>query len=64
MIAALLGATSPMLLMLSGSLMSHDLSLFLTIAFCLAWFDLFPRGGGAARSRRRCWWPSPAVASA
>jgi 4-amino-4-deoxy-L-arabinose transferase-like glycosyltransferase len=46
-IAALLGATSPMLLMLSGSLMSHDLSLFLTVAFCLAWFDLFPRAGGA-----------------
>ena len=46
-IAASLAAGSPMLMMLSGSLMSHDLSLFLTVAFCLAWFDLFPRGGGA-----------------
>ncbi|MGD8813973.1 MAG: hypothetical protein PVI78_05800 [Anaerolineales bacterium] len=41
-LAALLAATSPMLLMLSGTLMPHPLSLFLTLAFILAWMDLFP----------------------
>ncbi len=33
---------SPMFLMLSGSLMGHMLSLVLTLAFWLAWLDLFP----------------------
>ena len=41
LLAALLTGTSPMFLMLSGTLMSHNLSLFLTISFSLAWFDLF-----------------------
>jgi 4-amino-4-deoxy-L-arabinose transferase-like glycosyltransferase len=40
-LAALLTATSPMLLMLSGTLMSHMLSLVLTLAWMVAWFDLF-----------------------
>ena len=57
LLAALLTATSPMLLMLSGSLMPHILSLVLTIGWMLAWFDLFlPRPGsplaGTARSIR------------
>jgi len=41
LLAALLTATSPMLLMLSGSLMPHMLSLVLTLGLMLAWFDLF-----------------------
>lgn len=45
-LAALLVATSPMILMLSGNLMPHMLTIVLTLAFSLAWFDLFvPRGG-------------------
>ncbi|MCK4975394.1 MAG: hypothetical protein KAS36_00515, partial [Anaerolineales bacterium] len=34
--------SSPMFLMLSGTLMSHNFSLFLTAAFSLAWLKLFP----------------------
>jgi 4-amino-4-deoxy-L-arabinose transferase-like glycosyltransferase len=45
-LAALLTATSPMLLMLSGTLMSHMLSLVLTLGWMLAWFDLFAAGSG------------------
>jgi 4-amino-4-deoxy-L-arabinose transferase-like glycosyltransferase len=41
-IAAILSLTSPMFLMLSGSLLSHIFSLFLTCAFALAWLELFP----------------------
>jgi len=41
LLAAVLTATSPMLLMLSGSLMPHMLSLILTLGLVLAWFDLF-----------------------
>jgi hypothetical protein len=40
-IASGLAAVSPMLLMLSGSLMPHPLSLFLSTSFMLAWLDLF-----------------------
>lgn len=40
-LAALLVATSPMLLMLSGGLMPHMLSVVMTLAFSLAWFDVF-----------------------
>ncbi|HEY70529.1 MAG TPA: hypothetical protein G4O08_08105 [Anaerolineae bacterium] len=43
LLAALLAAASPMHLMLSGTLMPHPLSLFLALAFMLAWLDLFPR---------------------
>ncbi len=42
LLAAFLAALSPMFHMLSGSLMSHNLSLFLSAAFSLAWLDLFP----------------------
>ncbi len=48
LLASLLAAASPMLLMLSGTLMPHPLSLFLTLAFMLAWMDLFPRQADAA----------------
>ena len=57
LLAAALTATSPMLLMLSGSLMPHMLTLTLTLGLMLAWFDLFlPRTkivapGGARRTR-------------
>jgi len=39
LLAALLVATSPMFLLLSASLMSHALSVFLTLALTLAWLD-------------------------
>jgi hypothetical protein len=42
LLAALLSLTSPMFLMLSGSLLSHTFSLFLSCAFALAWLELFP----------------------
>jgi hypothetical protein len=42
LLAALLAGTSPILLMLSGTLMPHPWSLVLTLAFTLAWMDLFP----------------------
>ncbi len=41
LLAALLTASSPMLLLLSGGLMPHMLSLVLTLGWMLAWFDLF-----------------------
>lgn len=41
LLAAALAALSPWLLMLSGSLMSHSLSLVLAASFALSWFDLF-----------------------
>jgi hypothetical protein len=43
LLAEALAITSPMFLMLSGSLMGHALSLALAAAFWLAWLDLFPR---------------------
>jgi hypothetical protein len=42
LLAACLSISSPMVLMLSGSLLSHTFSLFLTCAFSLAWLELFP----------------------
>jgi hypothetical protein len=42
LLAAVLSLTSPMFLMLSGSMLSHTFSLFLTCAFALAWLELFP----------------------
>ncbi len=48
-----LSLLSPMLLMLSGSLMGHNLSLFLASAFWLAWLDLF--GGRVRRARVPVW---------
>jgi hypothetical protein len=41
LLASLLLVTSPMFLMLAGSLMAHLWSLVLGLVFCLAWFDLF-----------------------
>jgi 4-amino-4-deoxy-L-arabinose transferase-like glycosyltransferase len=51
LLAAGLMATSPMLWMLSGSMMSHNLSLVLTLALALAWIDLFGRGQADRRGR-------------
>jgi len=48
LLAEALTVLSPMFLMVSGSLMGHTLSLFLSAAFWLAWLDLFaarPRSG-------------------
>jgi 4-amino-4-deoxy-L-arabinose transferase-like glycosyltransferase len=55
LIAALLVASSPMFLMLAGSLMSHPLSLFLTLVLTLAWLQLFVPTGepGAERGPPR-----------
>jgi len=39
LLAALLTLTSPFFLMNAGSLLSHTFSLFLTLAFALAWLD-------------------------
>jgi 4-amino-4-deoxy-L-arabinose transferase-like glycosyltransferase len=55
LLGALLTATSPMLLMLSGTLMSHMLSVVLTLGWMLSWFDLFlspSRSVGAKRLLR------------
>jgi len=41
LLAAALSISSPMFLMLSGSLLSHTFSLFLTCVFSLAWLELF-----------------------
>lgn len=46
LIAALLTGSSPMFLMLSGSMLSHLLSLVLVITFTLTWLDLFPHKDG------------------
>lgn len=42
LLAAVLSLTSPMFLMLSGSMLSHTFGLFLTCAFSLSWLGLFP----------------------
>jgi 4-amino-4-deoxy-L-arabinose transferase-like glycosyltransferase len=52
LLAALLTAASPMLLMLSGTLMPHMLSLTLTVGWMLAWFDLFLPRADVARGPR------------
>lgn len=44
LLAELLTLSSPMFLMLSGSLLSHTLSLCLALVFQLAWLDSFPLG--------------------
>jgi hypothetical protein len=50
LLAELLALSSPMFLMLAGSLLPHMLSLVLTLAFTLAWLDLFlPPQNGEAR---------------
>jgi hypothetical protein len=62
LLAALLTGTSPMFLMLSGTLMSHNLSLVLTISFSLAWLDLFTVGETNPQSARVPNWILVAVA--
>jgi len=52
LLAALLAGASPMVRMLSGTLMSHMLSVELTLAFSLGWFELFGRGGDGVEARR------------
>jgi len=47
-LAAGLLLSSPMFLMLSGTLMSHNLSLVLSLAIALAWVDLFFQPDGSA----------------
>ena len=45
LLAAFLTVTSPFFLMITGSLLAHTWSLFLTLAFSLAWLDTFPAKG-------------------
>lgn len=45
LLAMLLTLSSPFFWMNSGSLLSHPLGLFLTLAFGLAWLDLFQEAG-------------------
>ena len=51
LLAELLALSSPMFLMLSGSLLSHTLSLFLALVFQLAWLDSFPLRGASREQR-------------
>ena len=62
LLAALLTATSPMFLMLSGTLMSHNLSLTLVAAFSLSWLDLFPEARRVSDSARVPAWLLVSVA--
>jgi 4-amino-4-deoxy-L-arabinose transferase-like glycosyltransferase len=55
-LAAVLSLTSPMFLMLSGSLLSHTFSLFLTCAISLAWLELFPFKKGEDGAQRNSPW--------
>ncbi len=50
-LSAMLALSSPMFLMLAGSMLSHTFSLFLACAFILAWFDLFPFKGEEGQGR-------------
>jgi hypothetical protein len=45
-LAQILSLTSPMFLMLGGSLLSHSFSLFLTLAFLTAWLEFTASDGG------------------
>ncbi|HUF38400.1 MAG TPA: hypothetical protein VMN57_07750 [Anaerolineales bacterium] len=58
LIAAVLTATSPFFLMISGSLLSHALGLVLALAFVLAWWDVVgPReGAGSPEAGRLPGW--------
>jgi 4-amino-4-deoxy-L-arabinose transferase-like glycosyltransferase len=49
LLAAFLLASSPFFLVNSGSLLSHTWSLFLALAFVLAWLDSFTPGAQVAR---------------
>ncbi len=54
-LAAGLAATSPILLILSGSLMGHALGLVLAAAFWLAWIDLFLPPAAAENKNVPAW---------
>jgi hypothetical protein len=56
LVSAGLTLSSPMFLMLSGTLMSHNFSLFLTAAFSLAWLKLFPSRSRQEYGRRAHEW--------
>lgn len=49
LVAATLTAISPFFAMQSGTLMSHNLALFLSAVFALAWFDRFRADAGTKR---------------
>ncbi len=51
-VGSLLLASSPMVWMQSGSLMSHNLGLVLGLAFASAWLDLFPPDDGGGKVPR------------
>jgi len=51
LLAEVLTVSSPMFLMLSGSLLAHTLSLFLALVFQLAWLDSFPLRGASREQR-------------
>ena len=51
LLAEFLALSSPMFLMLSGSFLSHTLSLFLALVFQLAWLDSFPLRGVSREQR-------------
>lgn len=51
LLAEVLTLSSPMFLMLSGSLLAHTLSLFLALVFQLAWLDSFPLRGVSREQR-------------
>ncbi|OGT27898.1 MAG: hypothetical protein A2Z17_07010 [Gammaproteobacteria bacterium RBG_16_66_13] len=55
LLAALLAAGSPMMLMLSGSLMSHLLTVMLTLTFTWLGSICFPRRVSSPACRRGCW---------
>ncbi len=51
LLAEFLTLSSPMFVMLSGSLLSHTLSLCLALAFQLSWLDSFPLRGASREQR-------------
>lgn len=60
LLAVLLMVTSPFFVMNSGTLLAHPWSLFLTLAFALAWLDTFPHPDSPKRIPR---WLSTLIAS-
>ncbi|MBI3739761.1 MAG: hypothetical protein HY258_11995 [Chloroflexi bacterium] len=51
LVAAVLTITSPFFLLNSGSLLSHPWSLFLSLAFALAWLDTFAHHGDTENTK-------------
>ena len=54
-LAAFLTVTSPFFLMITGSLLAHTWSLFLTLAFSLAWLDTFSAKSHATQEEKTCY---------